>query len=288
MCNKIRNNLIRLLKHKNHPNILLYNVTNTKLLYETLQNVYTIDKNIIEKKKDITYIYNNIYYEFNMNNIRYKNKIEWLDILKDIIETRDYYTNHKKIIILNNFQNINISIQNILKVIIEKNHHVSFIIVCEKITNLLEAIKSRFVMIRIPNNMYYQKFKSIENIDINKFVKNKYQSIDYLKYLKDIDDTDMLINKSIEWLLLQFNMTEIHIIKILKEFSYLLISINYPINIFLKKLMIVLLDDYRIIHKTKTEIINFISDSEYKYNNSYYKMIHIEYILLNIYKMIKT
>ena len=66
MCNKIRNNLIRLLKHKNHPNILLYNVTNTKLLYETLQNVYTIDKNIIEKQKDITYIYNNIYYEFNI------------------------------------------------------------------------------------------------------------------------------------------------------------------------------------------------------------------------------
>ena len=52
--------------------------------------------------------------------------------------------------------------------------------------------------------------------------------------------------------------------------------------------MIVLLDDYRLIHKTKTEIIYFISDSEYKYNNSYYKMIHIEYILLNIYKMIKT
>ena len=288
MCNKIRNNLIRLLKHKNHPNILLYNVINAKLLYKTLQNIYKIDKNIIEKKKDITYIYNNIYYEFNMNNIRYKNKVEWLNILKDIIQTRDYYTNHKKIIILNNFQNINISIQNILKVIIEKNHHVSFIIVCKKITNLLEAIKSRFVMIRVPNNMYYQKFKSIENIDINKFVKNKYQSIDYLKYLKDIDDTDMLINKSIEWLLLQFNMTVIHIIKILKEFSYLLISINYPINIFLEKLMILLLDDYRLIHKTKTEIIYFISDSEYKYNNSYYKMIHIEYILLNIYKIIKT
>ena len=98
-----------------------------------------------------------------------KNKIEWLNILKGIIQTRDYYTNHKKIIILNNFQNINISIQNILKVIIEKNHHVSFIIVCEKITNLLEAIKSRFVMIRVPNNMYYQKFSV--NLLINEIVE---------------------------------------------------------------------------------------------------------------------
>ena len=288
MYDKIRDNLTRLLKHKNYPNILLYNITNTKLLYEILHNVYIINTNIIEKKKDITYIYNNVYYEFNMNNIRYKNKIEWLGILKDIIQTRNYYTNNKKIIILNNFQNINISIQNILKVIIEKNFHISFIIVCERITNLLDAIKSRFIMIRVPNNMHYQKYKSIENIDINKFVKNKYQSIDYLKYLTNIENTDMLINKSIEWLLLQFNMSEIHIIKKIKEFSYLLISINYPINIFLKDILTILLDDHTLIHKRKIKLIYFISESEYKYNNSYYKMVHIEYILLNIYRIIKT
>ena len=288
MYDKIRDNLTRLLKHKNHPNILLYNIIDTKILYETLHNVYIINTNIIEKKKDISYIYNNIYYEFNMNNIRYKNKIEWLGILKDIIQTRNYYTNNKKIIILNNFQNINISIQNILKVIIEKNFHISFIIVCERITNLLDAIKSRFIMIRVPNNMYYQKYKSIENIDINKFVINKYQSIDYLKYLANIENTDMLINKSIEWLLLQFNMSEIHIIKKIKEFSYLLISINYPINIFLKNTLTILLDDHTLIHKRKIKLIYFVSESEYKYNNSYYKMVHIEYILLNIYRIIKT
>ena len=288
MYDKIRDNLTRLLKHKNHPNILLYNIIDTKILYETLHNVYIINTNIIEKKKDITYIYNNVYYEFNMNNIRYKNKIEWLSILKDIIQTRDYYTNIKKIIILNNFQNININIQNTLKVIIEKNFHISFIIVCERITNLLDAIKSRFIMIRVPNNMHYQKYKSIENIDINKFVKNKYQSIDYLKYLTNIENTDMLINKSIEWLLLLFNMSEIHIIKKIKEFSYLLISINYPINIFLKDILTILLDDHTLIHKRKIKLIYFISESEYKYNNSYYKMVHIEYILLNIYRIIKT
>ena len=291
MYDKIRDNLTRLLKHKNHPNILLYNIIDTKILYEALHNVYIINTNIIEKNKDISYIYNNIYYEFNMNNIRYKNKIEWLGILKDIIQTRNYYTNNKKIIILNNFQNINISIQNILKVIIEKNFHISFIIVCERITNLLDAIKSRFIMIRVPNNMYYQKYKyikSIKKIDINKFVINKYQSIDYLKYLIDIENTDMLINKSIEWILLQFNMSEIYIIKKVREFSYLLISINYPISIFLKNILTTLLDDHTLIHKRKTKLIYFISESEYNYNNSYYKIIHIENILLNIYRIIKT
>ena len=62
MYDKIRDNLTRLLKHKNHPNILLYNIIDTKILYEALHNVYIINTNIIEKKKDISYIYNNIYY----------------------------------------------------------------------------------------------------------------------------------------------------------------------------------------------------------------------------------
>ena len=98
----------------------------------------------------------------------------------------------------------------------------------------------------------------------------------------------MLINKSIEWILLQFNMSEIYIIKKIREFSYLLISINYPINIFFKNILTTLLDHHTLIHKKKTKLIYFISESEYNYNNSYYKIIHIENILLNIYRIIKT
>ena len=49
-----------------------------------------------------------------------------------------------------------------------------------------------------------------------------------------------------------------------------------------------LLDDHTLIHKKKIKLIYFISESEYNYNNSYYKIIHIENILLNIYRIIKT
>ena len=76
--------------------------------------------------------------------------------------------------------------------------------------------------------------------------------------------------------------------KKIKEFSYLLISINYPINIFLKNTLTILLDDHTLIHKRKIKLIYFVSESEYKYNKSYNKMVHIEYILLNIYRIIKT
>ena len=290
MYDKIRDNLTRFMKHKNHPNILLYNVNDNELIIQVLHNIYNITKDIIIQKKNVSYIQNNIYYEFNMKYIKYKNKVEWLEILKDLIMTKDYYLNKKKIIILNNYSHLNFSIQNILKVIIEKNHHVTFILICEKITNILEAIKSRFIMIRIPNNLYYKKYKLLKDIKIDGYIKHKNQSIEYIEQLKITNNLNenMLINNFIEWIFLQFNMNEYYIIKKIKEISYLIISINISHTIFITKLLEHLLQNSKIINKKKYKIIYFISDFDYKYIKSYYNMIHIEYLLLGVYTIIKT
>jgi len=290
MYDKIRDNLTRLMKHKNHPNILLYNVNDNKLMIQVLHNIYNITKDIIIQKKNISYIQNNIYYEFNMKYIKYKNKFEWLEILKDLIMTKDYYSNKKKIIILNNYSYLNFSIQNILKVIIEKNHHITFILICEKITNILEAIKSRFIMIRIPNNLYYKKYKLLKDIKIDEYIKHKNQSIEYIEQLKITNNLNenMLINNFIEWIFLQFNMNEYNIIKKIKEISYLIISINISHTIFIIKLLEHLLQNSKIINKKKYKIIYFMSDFDYKYIKSYYNMIHMEYLLLGVYTIIKT
>ena len=53
MYDKIRDNLTRLMKHKNHPNILLYNVNDHKLMIQVLHNIYNITKNIIIQKIDL-------------------------------------------------------------------------------------------------------------------------------------------------------------------------------------------------------------------------------------------
>ena len=290
MYDKIRDNLTRFMKHKNHPNILLYNVNDNELIIQVLHNIYNITKDIIIQKKNVSYIQNNIYYEFNMKYIKYKNKVEWLEILKDLIMTKDYYLNKKKIIILNNYSHLNFSIQNILKVIIEKNHHVTFILICEKITNILEAIKSRFIMIRIPNNLYYKKYKLLKDIKIDGYIKHKNQSIEYIEQLKITNNLNenILINNFIEWIFLQFNMNEYYVIKKIKEISYLIISINISHTIFIIKLLEHLLQNSKIINKKKYKIIYFISDFDYKYIKSYYNMIHIEYLLLGVYTIIKT
>ena len=290
MYDKIRDNLTRLMKHKNHPNILLYNVNDHKLMIQVLHNIYNITKDIIIQKKNISYIQNNIYYEFNMKYIKYKNKVEWLEILKDLIMTKDYYLNKKKIIILNNYSHLNFSIQNILKVIIEKNYHITFILICEKITNILEAIKSRFIMIRIPNNLYYKKYKLLKDIKIDEYIKHKNQSIEYIEQLKITNNLNenMLINNFIEWIFLQFNMNEYNIIKKIKEISYLIISINISHTIFIIKLLEHLLQNSKIINKKKYKIIYLMSDFDYKYIKSYYNMIHMENLLLGVYTIIKT
>ena len=85
-----------------------------------------------------------------------------------------------------------------------------------------------------------------------------------------------------------FTTNEYNIIKNIKEFSYLYISINILDNIFIRELLIYLLEDYTIINKKKTELVYFISKMEYDFIKSYYKMIYIERLLLGIYIIIRT
>ena len=67
-------NLIKLLKHKNHPNILLYNLYDNKIIIDALNVIYDITPNIIITRNDISYIKTNIYHIFNIDKIQYVNK----------------------------------------------------------------------------------------------------------------------------------------------------------------------------------------------------------------------
>ena len=148
-----------------------------------------------------------------MNQIKYKNKDEWINIINNIIETHDYFTNNRKIIILKNFKNINLTIQNILKVIIEKNNHIVFILICPYTNNILDSIKSRFIMIRVPNDNYYNKYTLIQNVDINNFIKYKTYSIDYIKYQNILNTNSIFINDIIQWIFELFTTNKYNIIK---------------------------------------------------------------------------
>ena len=243
-------NLIKLLKHKNHPNILLYNLYDNKIIIDALNVIYDITPNIIITRNDISYIKTNIYHIFNIDKIQYVNKFDFINIIKDVIDQNIRY------IIFNNLEN-NASIQNILKVIIEKNTHTKFIIISKKISNIIKPIKSRFSSICFPNTN--------KNTCINKYKRHIFDYIFNLYY--DINP---------------------NIIKHIKYISYILRCINDDFTIFLKELFEYIFDRIELTIDIKCKCIYLISDIEYKYNKGYYKILYYEYILLKIYTIIKT
>ena len=242
-------NLIKLLKHKNHPNILLYNLYDNKIIIDALNVIYDITPNIIITRNDISYIKTNIYHIFNIDKIQYVNKLDFINIIKDVIDQNIRY------IIFNNLEN-NASIQNILKVIIEKNTHTKFIIISKKYSNIIKPIKSRFSSICFPNT---------NKNTINKYKRHIFDYIFNLYY--DINP---------------------NIIKHIKYISYILRCINDNFTIFLKELFEYIFDRIELTIDIKCKCIYLISDIEYKYNKGYSKILYYEYILLKIYTIIKT
>lgn len=295
MYNKIISNLIRLFNNKNHPNIILYghpNIDKFNILLEVLNNVYKMNDEININEGLIDYSKNNIYYKFDCNYIKYKNKQSWLDFLKSIINTDNHYTENKKIIILYNFHNLSKSIQNILKVLIEKNYHIKFIIISDTITDIIDPIKSRFLSIRIPLIDAYMKWKLVktENITINEFLKHKHNNIDFIKSLIDINEISnhSIIDNIIYYIIkIIDNYKNKDTLLKIKGIIYIIITIGIPHKIFMQSFLIKLLEDHKIIGKKKFLLVKLFCEVDILYINSYYKVIHYEYLIMNIINIIK-
>lgn len=295
MYNKIISNLIRLFNNKNHPNIILYghpNIDKFNILLEVLNNVYKMNDEININEGLIDYSKNNIYYKFDCNYIKYKNKQPWLDFLKSIINTDNHYTENKKIIILYNFHNLSKSIQNILKVLIEKNYHIKFIIISDTITDIIDPIKSRFLSIRIPLIDAYMKWKLVktENITINEFLKHKHNNIDFIKSLIDINEISnhSIIDNIIYYIIkIIDNYKNKDTLLKIKDIIYIIITIGIPHKIFMQSFLIKLLEDHKIIGKKKFLLVKLFCEVDILYINSYYKVIHYEYLIMNIINIIK-
>ena len=259
--------LMKLLKNKNHPNLLLYNLYDNTFI-NTLNTIYNIQSNTTITKNDISYIQNNIYFEFNIDKIKYIHKLDFINIIKNIVsQNKNIISNEiqnknisneiqNKYIIFNNLES-NASIQNILKIIIEKNTHIKFIIISKKFTKICESIKSRFLCIRFSN--------TDKSIGINKYKRHIFDYIFNLYYDRNIK-----------------------IIKNIKYISYILRCINDTFNIFLKELFEYIINRIEITQNIKYKCIYLISDIEYKYNKGYFKLLYYEYILIKLYTIIQT
>ena len=296
--------ILKSIDSTNVPNLLLYghrSVNKLDILKDILSRKYKITEEKKIKEKNIELVKTEIYYLFNLALITNKNYPQFMEILKNYITLKDYYSNNNnKYIILNNFTNIKISIQNTLRVLIEKYRITSvFIILTDKIGNIIGPLKSRCLMIRIPllinkekRNIYYKNTKLIRDKNYDKTFDFLYKFNDK-SFIEECTKNKIIFenyktpyNKINEAIILLYekNMTKNNFTQ-LKILAYNIVRYNLSINSFYINFLIILLEDKGIRDNNKFKLIKYFADSEYNYNNSYRSIIVIESLLIYCYNI---
>jgi DNA polymerase III delta prime subunit len=293
--------LVNSLKSQNTPNLLLYGHGGYDKCINTLNSIYTVT----EKKKilsgDINYYKTNIYYEFNTQSIISKNYKNFIEIINEIINYKDYFTGiNYKIIILNNFNRIKSYLQNIFRVIIEKYRETTvFICMTNNYNSIIEPLRSRFLCIRFPQITNKDKRKILyQNIKPSEIDKKYY---DFVYTQKDKSEIELSLEVKDEidrgyidpYHLLSRRIINIYenkkynkkIYESLKDISYNSIKFNLEISKFYKIFLSELLQKQTIRDKQKYELVKLFADSEYHYNKSYRSIIVLESLLFHVYNL---
>jgi len=288
--------LFKALISQSSPNILIYPDRGVGILYETLNKLHEINENIIITEEGITYIKNNVYYEFNLKEIINRDINHFIGILKNIIISKNYYSKFiYKIIIFKNFNCIRNTLQNILRVIIEKYRETTIFICCtDKFNSVIEPLRSRFLCIRFPPISNKTKRKIIyDNSD------KKFKSPKFYDFIYDIEgktniypvlDKESVIQKYED----PYKIITIQIIKLyikkklnkgdyenLKNIAYNIFKYNIDISRFYFIFLSELLNFRTIRDKTKCELILLFAQSEYDLKRSYRSIIILESLLIN-------
>ena len=283
---KIGDKLFNLLQFKNHNSIIIHGISKsgkTTLIKSILNDL----SNKTQVKKNIDYhvtIYSNFYY-FNSNTIFHK--LRFIQYIKDIIGSYDYYNNKIKYIVIDNYENISEYIQNCLKVVIEKSYLTTkFIFITNNLSKIIPAIKSRCISVRLPSptiydKMIYLKYKKKNTINdfllYEKCKKNDLFTLLTKNYnndkLKEYTDIIILFFKS------KMNLS---LLKKIRNISCEVKSIDIPIN----QLLIKILDQLFEHNLFNKDIIKIISEYEHSLQFSYREIIYIESLILNLYKVI--
>jgi DNA polymerase III delta prime subunit len=216
-----------LLRNVNHNNILIHGSkdnSKTSMVLSLFQFIYP--QKVQEKQNnDFNVSLNNNYFYFNCKTI--KNKVNFLNYFKEIIKTYNHFNGTLKYIILDQFECVNIPLQNSLKVILEKSSYTSKIIIITNYYNgIIVPIKSRCINIQLKKNKYdkYIFFKNIfhkKKIIYNDYLLfkdiNKCTSDDYLFNTYEVDKYQDILEDSYNQLKLclteKLNREKIEVIK---------------------------------------------------------------------------
>ena len=281
----------------NVPNLIIFGKS---FLNQVILSYY-YDIMSITNINEITF--NNLTYrsslyhsEIDIKKINKDNINHFYELLKKKIDHKEYYTDKKyKTIIFYNCESIKSSIQNRLRVIIEKYRETTiFIFICHKITNIIEPIKSRCVLIRIPNDTSYEKCKIIKNCSGDQAYKNKIY--DYLTLFPSPKDKEAIASNlnHMQSFESHYHILSSQILNVvnrelsesgliqLKEYAYFILKYNMQIPLFMKILLNEIGDKKILSDNTLFKVVKLFSDIDYQLINSYKKIIVLECFLLKL------
>ena len=159
--------VIKLLLEINNLNILFVGNSSsgkTTLLYALIREYYGLDKNASLPENNILFI----------NNLKEQGIQYFRNEMKTFCQSHSSIFGKKKLVILDDIDNINEQSQQVFRNYIDKySHNIHFISVCSNIQKVIESIQSRLQIIKIspPSN------EQINNI-MNKIIEQEHMVID--------------------------------------------------------------------------------------------------------------
>jgi DNA polymerase III delta prime subunit len=289
---------LKFINKDNFTNLLLYGSNGTgkyilsKMILESLfgKEIYNIKK----YKDKPNYFYSLYHYEIYLE--RNNNKEDLKHFIEDISNQQNIVSNFNNIIIIKNAQNLDLDIKFFIKILMDRNHPIYFILLFNNISNLKPAFKNIFFNIRIPKINKLELKSFIKNICLNEKIYmgddkqndlinfteyNITKIIINLEYYKKSNTFLNYANSKIDKILnLVYEKKNSNILKI-REQLYELTAKNINkkkiITYCVKQMLSRIKDD-----DTKIKFVNEICKIEEKFSVSYKDLIHLEYFFIFI------
>ena len=288
--------LQKMLFKKDSPNLILSGIDKIDKLSILSEYLTKIDASppLSLEKYNIKWTSNPTYKIFHINFIKYKHSGNFFEIIKDIISSKNYYNNFNRILILNNFDNVNIKIQNKFRVIFEKFRATTlFIIITSRLNSIINPILSRFLLLRIKD--ISRKDKRTISREYLKDLSYDQKSIIYDKIYNLGNEKEILFySQSNKGILMNhqtiFDKIYQRIISIhkinkttlteIRSLSYMIEK--YNINNFHRELFIQFLNDLKLSFSVQCKICKMITDCESNYHKSFNTILSIENCIISL------
>ena len=226
-------------------------------------------------------------------------KTEILNILK--------YKKLFKVVVIDKIDNLSYYAQASLRRTMEKYANTcKFIFICDQLSKIIEPLKSRCLLVRIPlptNQMLINIMLNIcqkENIelaleDYREIIKKSNNNINILLWLLEFKKHDCtydenwsyLIDKIIDLIIDKKNYTTVSINKLIvkiREYFYILFITNIDFQLVIRNIMLKLINKFDDI-QIKYQIIEITSIFEKRLNQGTRYIIHLEAYVLRLIKL---